>query len=215
MIKPVIAVVDDDPVMRLLLEALLTEAGYHVRCWANGLNAFEQLIRAPPALIVLDLRLGDDPEAGWQILSLLRMDQRTARTPVILLSADQEFLRHREMILRTRKNAIPILEAIRSRRAAGADRAISSSNPQRKPHRCEIVPEYYRQVIPQTRILRSQSSRGRLASFAAVESPTVHRCIRGDGTYDQETGLLWSATPILAAHRALYRRIAKGADHVL
>ena len=107
MTEPMIAVVDDDPVMRLLLEALLTEAGYHVRCWANGLNAFEHLLRAPPALIVLDLRLGDDPEAGWQILSLLRIDQRTISLPVILLWADHEFLRHREMILRTRKNAIP------------------------------------------------------------------------------------------------------------
>jgi DNA-binding response OmpR family regulator len=90
-----------------LLETLLVEAGYDVRCWANGLAAFEQLVQRPPQLIILDLRLGDDREAGWHILSLLRMEPRTASTPVILLSADRDFLQQRERILRTKKQATP------------------------------------------------------------------------------------------------------------
>lgn len=108
MIKPAIGIVDDDPSMRQLLETMLVEAGFSVQCWANGLTAFEHLVRTPPDLIILDLRLGDDPEAGWQILSLLRMERRTARTPVILLSANHEFLQLRDRILRTRKYATPL-----------------------------------------------------------------------------------------------------------
>ena len=103
-----IAVVDDDQTMRYLLETVLLEAGYGVRCWANGLVAFEELVRARPELIILDLSLGDDPEAGWQILSLLRTEARTAHIPVILLSANQTFLRQRERILRTKKLATPL-----------------------------------------------------------------------------------------------------------
>lgn len=108
MLKPAIAIVDDDPSMRQLLETLLVESGYSVQSWANGLTAFEELVKSPPELIILDLRLGDDPEAGWQILSLLRMERRTARTPVILLSANREFLQLRDRILRTKKHATPL-----------------------------------------------------------------------------------------------------------
>lgn len=106
--EPAIAIVDDDPTIRQLLETLLLESGFRVKSWENGLTAFEQLVKTPPDLIILDLRLGDDPEAGWQILSLLRAERRTARIPVILLSANREFLQHRDRILRTKKHAIPL-----------------------------------------------------------------------------------------------------------
>ena len=108
MVKPMIAVVDDDLEVRLFLEALLIEAGYEVQSWPSGLGAFEHLVRSPPALLILDLHLGDDPEAGWEILTLLRAETQTARVPVILLSADHEFLRKREWILRRKKHAMPL-----------------------------------------------------------------------------------------------------------
>jgi DNA-binding response OmpR family regulator len=105
MVKPTIAVVDDDPDMRQLLQTVLSEANYAVRCWPSGLAAFDSLVRSPPALIILDLSLGDDPEAGWEILTLLRAEPRTASIPAILLSANREFLSRREHILRTKKRA--------------------------------------------------------------------------------------------------------------
>jgi DNA-binding response OmpR family regulator len=110
MVKPVFAVIDADPTMCSLLETVLVEAGFTVRCWDHGLTAFDQLVKTPPNLIILDLRLGEDPEAGWQMLSLLRTEQRTAAIPVILLSADREFLQLRDRILRTRKQATPLFK---------------------------------------------------------------------------------------------------------
>lgn len=105
MVKPMIAVVDDDLAMREMLEGMLTDADYDVHCWPSGLTAFGDLVRAPPDLIILDLALGNDKEAGWQILTLLRAETRTAHIPVILLSANEQFLTHRKHILRTKKHA--------------------------------------------------------------------------------------------------------------
>ncbi len=105
MVKPMIAVVDDDAAMRQLLETVLGEADCAVQCWPSGIAAFDYLVRHPPALIILDLALGNDPEAGWEILTLLRAERQTARIPVILLSANGEFLRRRAHILRTKKHA--------------------------------------------------------------------------------------------------------------
>ncbi len=105
MVKPMIAVVDDDAAMRQLLETVLGEADCAVQCWPSGIAAFDYLVRHPPALIILDLALGNDPEAGWEILTLLRAERHTARIPVILLSANGEFLRRRAHILRTKKHA--------------------------------------------------------------------------------------------------------------
>jgi DNA-binding response OmpR family regulator len=105
MVKPMIAVVDDDAAMCQLLETLLSEVDYAVQSWPSGIAAFDHLVRHPPALIILDLALGNDPEAGWEILTLLRAERQTARIPVILLSANGEFLHRREHILRTKKHA--------------------------------------------------------------------------------------------------------------
>ncbi len=105
MIKPMIAVVDDDAAMRQLLETVLGEADCAVQCWPSGIAAFDYLVRHPPALIILDLALGNDPEAGWEILTLLRAERQTARIPVILLSANGEFLRRRAHILGIKKHA--------------------------------------------------------------------------------------------------------------
>jgi CheY-like chemotaxis protein len=105
MAQPTIAVVDDDQEIRLFLETVLTDAGYTVRCWSSESAAFDDLVRDPPNLIILDLIFGDDPEAGWDALTLLRVEPPTAQIPVILVSVDQEFLRQRETILRTKKHA--------------------------------------------------------------------------------------------------------------
>ena len=104
----VIAVVDDDPTMLDLLATLLSEAGYITNCWPSGLLAFERLVNDPPDLVILDLQLDDDPEAGWHILSDLRVEPRTAHIPVLVMSAHREYLNRRQYILRTRKRALTL-----------------------------------------------------------------------------------------------------------
>jgi CheY-like chemotaxis protein len=101
-----IAVVDDDPVMLQLVESVLREAGYATTGWPSGLAAFERIARDPPDLIILDLVLDGNPESGWEVLSLFRVEPRTNHIPVILLSGNVQFLERRERILRTRKHAL-------------------------------------------------------------------------------------------------------------
>lgn len=103
--KPLIAVVEDDLGLREFLQELLCDAGYDVHGWPSGLAAFTHLVNAPPTLLILDLQLGDDVEGGWDILTLLRADARTAHVPVILLSGNVEFLLQRAWILETKKHA--------------------------------------------------------------------------------------------------------------
>jgi len=103
--KPLIAIVEDDLSLREFLEEVLSDAGYDVQGLPSGIAAFTHLVNAPPALLILDLHLGDDLEGGWDILTLLRADARTAHLPVILVSGNVKFLCQREWILETKKHA--------------------------------------------------------------------------------------------------------------
>ena len=52
-----VLVVDDDPMIRDLLEIALTREGFDVATAADGLEALEQVDRQPPGLILLDLMM--------------------------------------------------------------------------------------------------------------------------------------------------------------
>lgn len=80
-----VLVVDDDWMNRELLEAYLRSAGYCVSLANNGEKALEMAFADPPQLIMLDVRLGGID--GFEVCRRLRRDLRTARVPVLLLSA--------------------------------------------------------------------------------------------------------------------------------
>jgi CheY-like chemotaxis protein len=78
-------VVDDHELMRELLTAVFGGLGYEVDTAADGTEALAKVRRAAPEVVLLDLRMpGLD---GWQVLEALRRDPRTARLPVIVMSA--------------------------------------------------------------------------------------------------------------------------------
>jgi PAS domain S-box-containing protein len=81
-----ILVVEDDPVALGLATDVLQMADYEV--WqARGLaEAKEQLARATPALVLLDLRLGDGD--GLDLAIQIRAGGRHPRLPILALSAD-------------------------------------------------------------------------------------------------------------------------------
>jgi PAS domain S-box-containing protein len=81
-----ILVVEDDPVALGLATDVLQIADYEV--WqARGLaEAKEQLARATPALVLLDLRLGDGD--GLDLAMQIRADGKHPRLPILALSAD-------------------------------------------------------------------------------------------------------------------------------
>ncbi len=82
--RPVIALVEDNPDNRLLVRALL-EDDYEIREYESGLDALEGISQDPPGLILMDISLpGLD---GPALLSRLRSDPALPRIPAIAVTA--------------------------------------------------------------------------------------------------------------------------------
>jgi CheY-like chemotaxis protein len=80
-----VLVVDDDAVIRNLLEVNLQLEGYEVSLAIDGADALTQVAAAPPDLILLDVMMpGMD---GWDVAKRLKDDEIAAAIPVVLLTA--------------------------------------------------------------------------------------------------------------------------------
>jgi two-component system KDP operon response regulator KdpE len=77
-----ILVVDDEPQIRKLLRTGLTGYGYEVLTAANGREALASAAQNAPALIVLDIALGSEPDG----LGVCRELREWSQIPVIILS---------------------------------------------------------------------------------------------------------------------------------
>jgi two-component system, OmpR family, response regulator VicR len=80
-----VLVVDDEPDIVYMVKVILRSAGFEVDSASGVADAIAHLKGDDPALVLLDLRLGDGE--GWQVLSHLKSDGRTSRVPVVILSA--------------------------------------------------------------------------------------------------------------------------------
>ena len=78
-------VVDDDPFIARLLEIELSAAGYDVRTAGSGDRALALAFERCPDLILADVMMPNMD--GFELTRQLRMDERTAGTKVILLTA--------------------------------------------------------------------------------------------------------------------------------
>ncbi|MDF5716452.1 MAG: response regulator [Rhizonema sp. NSF051] len=82
---PLIACIDDSPVLTLTLKKILTPAGYDVLSIPEPMRGFGELIEHKPDLILLDLLL---PNAdGYSICKFLRETPVFKNTPIIILTA--------------------------------------------------------------------------------------------------------------------------------
>jgi len=80
-----ILVIDDSTTNVVLLEAILSDKGYHIETALNAREAFVKLEKQLPDLILLDLLM---PRVnGFEFLEQIRKDERTKETPVIVISA--------------------------------------------------------------------------------------------------------------------------------
>lgn len=104
---PLIAVVNDDTTFLDLMCDLLESEGYRSQTYKIAKDAYRELKRDNPNLIVVDIRM-ETPEAGWQLIELLRLDPELRATPLIACSADRPFLRDKAEYLRA--HACDILE---------------------------------------------------------------------------------------------------------
>lgn len=80
-----IYLVEDDAGIRELVLYALNNSGQQARGFGTPSAFWQAMRREVPALILLDIMLPE--EDGLQILKRLRADPRTARTPVIMLTA--------------------------------------------------------------------------------------------------------------------------------
>lgn len=101
MAGPLIGVVEDDPILLPILEELLTEEGYAVIAWRQAAGTADQVCAARPALVLLDIRL-EDARAGMRLLEELQAAPCTRDLPLIVTSADGEFLEEQTAALRAR-----------------------------------------------------------------------------------------------------------------
>jgi len=79
-----ILVVEDDKNAAALLEAQLVSAGYRVTLCRDPLKAVESAISLQPDAVTMDIVM--KPVNGWQILTALKADRRTAHLPVIVVT---------------------------------------------------------------------------------------------------------------------------------
>ena len=83
--KRTILVIDDDPLIRRIVNKTLTAHGYRVLETSSGAEGLALAQRQPPDLILLDLMMpGMD---GYEVCAQLRQNSRTANVPVLMLTA--------------------------------------------------------------------------------------------------------------------------------
>ena len=83
--KPKILCVDDDPVNRDLLEALLSPRGYDVIAAVNGKNTLNKIKEQKIGLILLDVMM---PEMdGYETIQNIRTRTEFRRLPIVALTA--------------------------------------------------------------------------------------------------------------------------------
>lgn len=80
-----ILVVDDEPDLRSSLSLRLRGSGYDVHTATDAYEALGEVLGEPPALILLDIHLGEDD--GHAFLDRLRRIPGARRIPVIFLTA--------------------------------------------------------------------------------------------------------------------------------
>ena len=80
-----IYIVEDDINIREIERYALKNSGYEVEEFENGEEFFKRLENYTPGLVILDIMLPD--EDGMSILAKIRADKKTAKIPVMMVTA--------------------------------------------------------------------------------------------------------------------------------
>jgi DNA-binding response OmpR family regulator len=90
---PLIAIINDDPAFLEFIALFLEEeTNYQTVVWDDGVDSLPKLRTYSPDLVILDVRLGDQA-VGYEILEGMRKDPDLLETPVIVCTADTNFIR--------------------------------------------------------------------------------------------------------------------------
>ncbi|RXT06272.1 ATP-binding protein [Ammoniphilus sp. CFH 90114] len=84
-----VIVIEDDLSLAMLLTDELTESGFYVKHYTDGILALSEIKQHTPAAIVIDLMLGDSPD-GWKVIEELKKSPETQAIPIFISSALDE-----------------------------------------------------------------------------------------------------------------------------
>lgn len=77
--------IEDDPGSQILVQRMLSFAGYRVVVASRGLEGIDMAIKTSPDLILMDVNLPD--LSGREVTTRLRGDERFKQTPIVALTA--------------------------------------------------------------------------------------------------------------------------------
>ncbi len=80
-----VLIIEDDPIIRNILQTNLTSQGYQVLAAEDGLKGVQTAKEAQPGIILMDIRLPNI--TGWEATRRLKLEPKTARIPIIVLTA--------------------------------------------------------------------------------------------------------------------------------
>jgi DNA-binding response OmpR family regulator len=83
---PLALIIEDNEAVAHVFQVAIEQAQFEIELIQNGRIALDRLAVVTPALILLDLHLPH--VSGQEILRYVRADERLAKTPVILATAD-------------------------------------------------------------------------------------------------------------------------------
>lgn len=86
--RPRILVVDDESDVAELLRLVLGKKGFEVQAASSGMEGLARAQSTLPDLVLLDIMMREMD--GWEVLKLLKLDERTRAIPVVILSARAE-----------------------------------------------------------------------------------------------------------------------------
>jgi PleD family two-component response regulator len=86
--KKSILIIDDSSVNNLLLENILLDEGYEVLVTFNATEAFTEIDKKKPDLILLDIMMPG--MSGYSVLKKLKTEDKTKNIPVIMVSAKSD-----------------------------------------------------------------------------------------------------------------------------
>jgi signal transduction histidine kinase/CheY-like chemotaxis protein len=113
--KPVkrVLVVDDDPDALDLFSRILQLCGVEVATASNGQHALDELRRAPPDLMLLDIVMPD--MNGWQVLEAMGHDHGVSDVPTVFVSAQDpaDQLPASRLVLATMGEGVSIRKLLR------------------------------------------------------------------------------------------------------
>ena len=85
--SPTVLVVDDSPVIRLLIADMLAAAGYGVEVAEDGAEALDKIRRARPDAVLTDLNM---PRLdGFGLIVAVRRDPSLADLPILVVTSEE------------------------------------------------------------------------------------------------------------------------------